>query len=171
MIWLCLSLQYLYILKAQIIFMLSLILFQMLISIFTSFYIDFNWYFNWYLFDIKEYFMFHFQLVSKSTIGILKFFQVVPTFVFVNYYLISLVSNLFCWLKKFQNFVLKNSFKIFLICIAYMQGDLSISSIYRFMLSVFHIEELDLSSLCDTRVYQLHISTYTLYITLYVVRV
>ena len=33
-----------------------------------------------------------------------------------------------------------------------MQGKLNISSIYRFMLSVSHIEELDISSLCGTRV-------------------
>jgi len=33
-----------------------------------------------------------------------------------------------------------------------MQGELNISSIYRFMLSVSYIEELDISSLCDTRV-------------------
>ena len=40
----------------------------------------------------------------------------------------------------------------FLICIAYMQGELNISSTYRFMLSVLYIEELDNSSLCGTRV-------------------
>ena len=33
-----------------------------------------------------------------------------------------------------------------------MQGELNISSTYRFILSVSYIEELDNSSLCDTRV-------------------
>jgi len=33
-----------------------------------------------------------------------------------------------------------------------MQGELNISSTYRFMMSVSCIEELDNSSLCDTRV-------------------
>ena len=42
-------------------FMISLILFQMLIGIFTSLYIDFNL----YLFGIKMYFMFHLQLYCK----------------------------------------------------------------------------------------------------------
>ena len=41
---------------------------------------------------------------------------------------------------------------IVLFCIAYMQGELNISSTYRFMLSVSYIEELDNSSLCGTRV-------------------
>ena len=89
MIWLCLFLQCLYFFKAQIMFMWSLILFQMLIGIFTSLYIDFNW----YLFGINMYFMFHLQLVSKSTIGMLKFFlQMAPIFVLLNYYLILLIS-------------------------------------------------------------------------------
>ena len=35
---------------------------------------------------------------------------------------------------------------------AYMQGELNISSTYRFMLSVSSIEELDISSLWDTHV-------------------
>ena len=84
-----LVLQYIYILKAQIMFILSLILFQMLIDIFTSLYIDFNW----NSFGIKMYFMFHLQLVSKSTIGILNFFfKWYQLFIFVNYNLISLVS-------------------------------------------------------------------------------
>ena len=39
-----------------------------------------------------------------------------------------------------------------MICIDYIQGELNIFSIYRFMLSVSHIEEFDLSSLYDTRV-------------------
>ena len=50
-----------------------------------------------------------------------------------------------------QIFVLKKNTKV-LICIDYMQGELNISSTYRFMLSVSCIEELDVSSLCDTRV-------------------
>ena len=51
----------------------------------------------------------------------------------------------------FSKFCLRK-IKIFLMCISYMQGELNISSTYRFMMSVSCIEELDNSSLCDTRV-------------------
>ena len=47
--------------------------------------------------------------------------------------------------------VLKKNIKV-LIWIDYMQGELNISSTYRFMLSVSYIEELNISSLCGTRV-------------------
>ena len=46
----------------------------------------------------------------------------------------------------------KIKIKNVLMCIAYMRGELNISSTYRFMLSVSYIEELNISSLCDTRV-------------------
>ena len=52
------------------------------------------------------------------------------------------------WYLKIY-FVLK-WFQILLIYIAYMQGELNISSIYRFILSVSCIKELDIFSLCDT---------------------
>ena len=57
-----------------------------------------------------------------------------------------------CFIKKNSKFVLIRKIKTFLICIDYMQGELNISSTYRFMLSVLYIEELDNSSLCGTRV-------------------
>ena len=93
-----LVLQYIYILKAQIMFMVSLNLFQMLIGIYTSLYIDFNWYFNWYLFGIKMYFMFHLQLVSKIYYWYLKYFfkwyqlLFLSTTIWFHWY-----QNLFCW--------------------------------------------------------------------------
>ena len=70
-----------------------------------------------------------------------------------NYF--NLISR--CLFENFKNWYLKILFlkKInikVLICIDYMQGELNISSTYRFMLSVSCIEELDISSLCDTRV-------------------
>ena len=57
-----------------------------------------------------------------------------------------------CFIEKIQNFVLIRNVKNVLMCIAYMQGEPNISSTYRFMLSVSYIEELDNSSLSDTRV-------------------
>ena len=72
------------------------------------------------------------------------------------HYVLKLVKYIkICFLlRKIQNFVLKRKIekKNVLICLAYMQGELNISSTYRFMLSVSYIEELDNSSLCGTRV-------------------
>ena len=113
----------------------------MLNSIFTSLCIDFNWNF----FGIKIYFMLHLHLVSKSTIGILKFLvylQVVLIFILSTTIWFHWYHNSFCWLQEISKVVLKvvsKFFKIYLIYIAYMQGELNISSIYRFMLSVFYI--------------------------------
>ena len=104
-----LVLQYLYIFKVQIMFMLSLILFQMLIGIFTSLCIDFNW----YLFGIKMYFMFHLQLVSKSTIGILKKNSSDTNFCFVNYNLISLISKSILLTSRKFKIYLKSDLKMF----------------------------------------------------------
>ena len=67
-----------------------------------------------------------------------------------------------------------NWYHIVLICITYTQGKLNIFSIYRFMLSVFHIKVIDLSLVCSTRVqYELRIFFYfyTLHIMRYVIRV
>ena len=69
-------------------------------------------------------------------------------FQLISFQLVSLKIDLprflkICFIEKIQNV---------LIYIAYMQGELNISSIYRFMLCVSCIEELDISSLCDTRV-------------------
>ena len=75
----------------------------------------------------------------------------------VYFQLVSLKIDLPRYLKiyfieKIQNVVLIRNIKNVLIYIAYMQGELNISSTYRFMLSVSYIEELDNSSLCGTRV-------------------
>ena len=123
--------------------------------------------------------MFQFQLVSKIYYQYLKIL-----FIYKWYQL------LFCQLQfdfigikicfvDLRNF--KICFKViskFVDIFAYMQGELNIVSIYRFMLSVSHFEELDISSLCDTCVQgslcdtrvqgELNISTYALYILLYV---
>ena len=57
--------------------------------------------------------------------------------------------------------------KFLLTCIAYIQEELNISFIYRFMMGVVYKVELDLFSLCGTRVWgELNISIYTLYIML-----
>ena len=64
--------------------------------------------------------------------------------------LISKIKKNHVYLISQDLFYKKNS--KFLICIAYMQGELNISSTYKFMLSVLYIEELDNSSLCGTRV-------------------
>ena len=96
-------------------------------------------------FGIKMYFMFHFLLVSKFTIGILtilfiyKWYQ--HLFFQLQFAFIGIIIH-FVDFKKFQNLFLKvisKFFKICLICIAYMQGELNISSIHRFMLSVLYI--------------------------------
>ena len=66
----------------------------------------------------------------------------VQIFVSVNYYLISLISKfILLTLRNFKNLFYK-WFQNLLICFAYMQGKLNIFSIYRFMLSVSHIEDL-----------------------------
>ena len=64
---------------------------------------------------------------------------------FFNWYLKNLIYEdlKICFIEEIKNVS---------ICIAYMQGELNIFSTYRFMLSVSYIEELDNSSLCDTRV-------------------
>ena len=59
------------------------------------------------------------------------------------------IDLVFNW---YLNILFKEKYSKVLICIEYMQGELNISSTYRFMLSVSCIEELDISSLCDTRV-------------------
>ena len=71
-------------------------------------------------------------------IGILKF----DLLRYLKIYFIEKNSK-FCFNEKIKNV---------LMCIAYMQEELNISSTYRFMLSVSYIEELDNSSLCGTRV-------------------
>ena len=62
---------------------------------------------------------------------------------------ITSIDLVFNWYLKI--FCLKKNTKV-LICIDYMQGELNISSTYRFMLSVSSNEELNISSLCGTRV-------------------
>ena len=144
------------------IFHLVSICFTYLVSKFTI-------YFNWYQ-NIK-YFL---SLVSKCTS--------ISISIGITYFLFHMVSKilwylkLICWFKKNSKFVLfiynwylkilfmykwylkicssiiKICVKNVLICIVYMQRELNISPIYRFMLSVSYIEEVDISSLCDTRV-------------------
>ena len=65
---------------------------------------------------------------------------------------LSFICLLSIGIEKLQNFVFIKKIKNVLMFIVYMQGELNISSTYRFMLSVSYIEELDNSSLCDTRV-------------------
>ena len=93
-------------------------------------------------FCFKMYFMLHLYLVSKSTIGILKILFIYKWYqhlfcqhtIWFHWY-----HNSFCWLQEIsKKIVLKSGFKNLLIYIAYMQGELNISSIYRFMLSVFY---------------------------------
>ena len=85
--------------------------------------------------------MFQFHLISK--ISIFNLYQKFPISNDIKnlVYLQMISQNL----RKFKICV-----QNILICIVYMQGELNISSIYRFMLSVSCIEELDISSLCDT---------------------
>ena len=103
-------------------------------------------YFNWHQ-NIK-YFL---SLVSKCTnvsisIGITNFqFHIVSKILWYLKILFMYKWYLKIWLSIITIYV-KNIF----ICIAYMQGELNISSIYRFMLSVPYIVEVDISSLCDT---------------------
>ena len=96
-------------------------------------------------FGIKMYFMFHLQLISKSSIGILKNFfylQVVPTFVLSTTICFKLISKfilltsrnfkiLFWVVSKFS---LKICWYVLLIC----KRSLT-SALYRFILSVFYI--------------------------------
>jgi len=86
-----------------------------------------------------------FQLVSRCFTYVMFIYNGILKFDY-NWYLKNFVY------KISQNLFLIRKIKTFFICIAYMQGELNISSTYRFMMSVSSIDELDNSSLCDTRV-------------------
>ena len=122
-----LELQDIYIIKAQSMFMLSLIQILISISISIGILISLCIIFNWYFYQNLQY----------TSIGINMFQLQLKFKIYVQnlYYLVTIGF-------------LKNV----LIYIAYMQGELNISSTYRFMLSVSYNEEVDNSSLCDTRV-------------------
>ena len=60
----------------------------------------------------------------------------------IKMFMFKLVSKIFVF-KKYSKV---------LIYITYMQGELNISSTYKFMLSVSYFEKLNNSSLCGTRV-------------------
>ena len=73
------------------------------------------------------------------------FSHLVYAYIFVYFYALHWISIcLLLWV------IIKIYVKNVLMYIAYMQGKLNISFIYRFMLSVSYIEEVDISSLCDT---------------------
>ena len=115
------------------------------IGIYWSIY--FNWY-PWKFILVSKYKILTF-IGIKISIG--KMFQLQLKFKICNDYL-QLVYLKICFIKKIQNLVLIRNIKNVFMYIAYMQGELNISSTYRFMLSVSFIEELDNSSLCGTRV-------------------
>ena len=146
--------------------------FQLVSICFTYLVSKFTIYFNWYQ-NIK-YFL---SLVSKCTsvsisIGITNFlFHMVSKYCDISNWFVDLrkIQNLyflftigilkFCLctndISKFVLLpwvIIKICVKDVLIYIVYMQRELNISSIYRFILSVSYIEEVDISSLCDTRV-------------------
>ena len=103
--------------------------------------IFFHWYQNVKISIAITYFQFH--MVSKSC-DILKILFMYKWYIKICF--ITLIIIKICLS------IITTCVKNVLICIAYMQGELNISSIYRFMLNVSCIEELDISSLCDTRV-------------------
>ena len=118
-----LELKWIYIFKAQSLLMLSLI--QIL------FFKLMHYFLNWYQYGWSW----------------LYYWLLFYNWSFSNWY----QNSRFVLLRKFKILFYEKNSK-FLICIAYMQGELNISSTYRFMLSVLCIEELDNSSLCGTRV-------------------
>ena len=108
-----------------------------------------NWFLIWYHMLIKNnIFNWYQDFICFLTIGINALF----TFIWYLNVLLWHIFNWYqiCFIEKIQNFVLR-IVKNVLIWL-HMQGELNISSTYRFMLSVSYIEELDNSSLCDTRV-------------------
>ena len=130
-------------------------------------------YFNWFNFQLVSYFklmhVFCWYFIKGEKIRFsylqLVFVFSLPYFMIENkifnwYHILKKKKNTLFWYQdvhlnvlKFgiSKFCLKINTKV-LICIVYMQGELNISSTYRFMMSVSCIEELNISSLCGTRV-------------------